>query len=236
MNTTLTLTADSFRYPTQEERRRIREIIPEISQFNPAYKSAIIDIIINGYADSAIRNEDIYWWCNCVNNRIGKIEETFIYVKTHQYRVDSNNITDSVITFTDRILLEYYIEIFYYYFFSFRDLLGQLLNIYFDLKIDEKGKFFNKEFMGKIKSDPIKTPLVDFLKMTHNSSNIRNSFVHRFTPTHRDLRSSVNIKKDNHIINFDMPQEVKVGEFVEDIENMIRYLSVLMEKLTKEII
>ena len=116
MKNTIILKSDSFRYPTKDERKEIGKLLPK-SRFIIQYKSATIEILQNSNLDNAIRDEDLYWWNECLNNRIGKLIETYIYVIVHFQRHQKNNLIDLKHSYTDRLLLDYYVEIFYYYFF-----------------------------------------------------------------------------------------------------------------------
>jgi hypothetical protein len=235
MGTTITLNSDTFKYPTREERKKIKKLIPKIDRLKVEYKSATIGILQDSSVETAIRSEDIYWWCNCLNNRLGRLTETFVYVQTHYLRGQEKKDEESQNLHTDKILLDYFIEIFYYYFFSARDVLGQLLNIFCDLKIEEHKIFLNERFVEKIRSKEIKNGLTDFLNNTKDSYNIRNSFNHRFTPTDKDFRAKMNIIKEGNKISFYSAQEVKVETFLGDIENLMKHFGCLMNKLTKEI-
>ena len=235
MENTITLSSDTFKYPTKEERKKVGEFIPKINRLKIEYKSATIEILQDSTFENAVRNEDIYWWNNCLDNRLGKLTETRVYVQTHFLRIQEGASHKSINSKTDRILLDYYIEIFYYYFFSTRDVMGQLLNIVCDLEIEEHKIFLNETFVEKIKSTKIKGALSDFLKNTKDSYNIRNSFNHRFTPTHQDFRAKRNIIKEDNKISFYSAKEVKVETFILDIENLMKHLSYLMDELREEI-
>jgi hypothetical protein len=193
MNTEIILKSDSFSYTTKDERKEIEKRIPKINRLDIKYTSAFIDFIENSDIEDAIRKEDSYWWNNCLNNRIGKLNETYIYTVTHYQRLEKSKLQEDNQKHTDRILFEYYVEIFYYYFFSTRDVFGQLLNIIFDLKIDEMKIHLNQSFIDKIDSENIQLKLVRFLENTKDSYNIRNTFNHRFTPIQIDNRAKKTI-------------------------------------------
>lgn len=235
MGTKVTLKSDSFKYPTKEERKRINSQMPKTRQFKVKFKSATIEIFKESSFETAIRGEDIFWWCNCLNNRLGKLNETYIYVQTHYQRKLENQTEESENIRTDKLLLDYYIEIFYYYFFSTRDVLGQLLNNFYDLKIEEHKIFLNEHFVSKIKSREIKNELTDFINNTKDSYNIRNSFNHRFTPTLKDFRAERNIKRENNEILFYSAKEIEIETFLNDIENLMKNLERLTNVLAKEI-
>ena len=114
-------------------------------------------------------------------------------------------------------------------------MLGQLINIFCNLKIEEHKIFLNERFVEKIKSEEIKNGLTNFLDNTKDSYNIRNSFNHRFTPTHQDFRAKMNIIKEDNKISFYLAQEIEIETFLDDIENLMKHLGWLMNKLVKEI-
>ena len=109
------------------------------------------------------------------------------------------------------------------------------MNIFCDLKIEEHKIFLNETFVEQIKSKEIKSVLTDFLNNTKDSYNIINSFNHRFTPTHQDLRAKRNIIRQDNKISFYSAQEIKLETFVKDMENLMKHLGCLMNVLIKEI-
>lgn len=235
MRNEIILKSGTFKYPTKEERNKIKKFIPEINRLKIDYKSATIEILRASTFEKAIRNEDIYWWNNCLDNRLGKLTETYIYIRTHFLRLQSSDIQKLKNKHTEKILLDYYIEIFYYYYFSTRDILGQLLNLIYELKIEEHKIFLSEKNVEKIKNRKMKDALSDFLSNTKDSYNIRNSFNHRFTPTQQDFRAKKNIIKANNRISFYSAQEIQFETFVDDTENLMKYLGCLMNVLSKEI-
>lgn len=234
MGTKIIIESETFKYPTKDERIKINKLIPKIDRFDVEFKSALNGILKETSYETAIRQEDIYWWCNCLNNRLGSMTETFIYLQTHYLREQEKGNGEPPNESADKLLLNYYIEIFYYYFFSARDVLGQLLNISSDLKI-EKRIILNDVFVEKIKSKEIKNALTDFLKNTNDSYNIRNSFTHRFTPTHQDFRAKKSVIKEDNKISFHSVQEIRIETFIDDIENLMKHFGCLMNKIIKEI-
>jgi len=235
MSNTIILKSDTFKYPTKDERKEIGKLLPKMSRFIIQYKAATIQILQNSIIENAIRNEDIYWWNNCLNNRLGKVIETYVYVIAHFQRHKKNSLVNLENSYTDKLLLDYYVEIFYYYFFSARDVLGQVINLVCNLGFEEHRIFLNEQFIKKIQSDKIKQVLSNFSKETQDSYNIRNSFNHRFTPTNIDLRAKKNIIQECNKISFYSAQEVKIETFIKDIENLMKQFSQLMNELDEEI-
>lgn len=181
--------------------------------------------------DQVIRKEDIYWWNNCLNNRIGKLSETFVYVETHFERLQKNTLPQK----TEEFLFEYYSEIFFYYFFSTRDILAQLLNLLFNLGFESNKIYFNDKFINRILDKDIQEDLRIFLRNTSESYNIRNAFNHRFTPNQKDNRASTNIIKKDNIINVYTPEEPDKSEIFNEIKHLQKSLADLMSYLSIKI-
>ena len=168
MKTTRILKADTFSYPTKEERAEINKEIPKIIRLEFDYKSAFMNYFETNDIHTAINEEDIYWWNLCLNNRFGKLNETFLYVITHYKRYNEFEIQENDNKFTEALLFDYYLEIFYYFFYSSRDVLGQFLNVLFNIKLEENKIFLNEKFTKKIPNEKIRKILDNFLTETSN--------------------------------------------------------------------
>lgn len=57
----------------------------------------------------AIKNEDIYWWNNCLGNRLGKLRETYVFVNTYFNRHLQSLFDNLEGKHKDKILLDYFI-------------------------------------------------------------------------------------------------------------------------------
>src|SRR5215207_4974155 len=106
MKTEIILKSDSLSYPTKDERKEIEKRIPKINRLDFNCTSAFIDFLESSDIENAIRKEDIYWWNNCLNNRIGKLNETYIYTVTHHQRLERSTLQEGSQKHTDRILFE----------------------------------------------------------------------------------------------------------------------------------
>lgn len=235
MSKSIILKANTFQYPTKEERKIIRGIIPKIKRLRVDYKPVFVEILKNEPFESVVKNEDVYWWVNCVNNRLGKLTETYVNTKTHFLRLQENRAFESENHYTDEVLLDHYIEIFYYYYFSTRDVLAQLINVSEELENKENRIFLNAKFLDSISNKEIKNALTVFLNKTKDSYDIRNAFNHRFTPTHMDNRAKKNVIKENESINFFYPTKINDEVFIDDIDSLMKQLSDLMNILYLEI-
>lgn len=233
MKITKILLAESFSYPTKEERHLYKKEIPKITRLNIDYKSAFLNYIENRSINNAITEEDIYWWNLCLNNRYGKLTETYLYFLTHYNRLKKFELEKDDNTHTEDFLYDYYTEIFYYYFYSVRDIFGQLLNVLYKLDFEDDRIFLNKSFINKIPDDNIKYIFEEFLNSTSESyKKFRNAFNHRFTPNQLDNRakSTISISDDEREIDFGIEKKISKEEFYEDCKKLMNRLSIFTTK------
>lgn len=236
MKKKIILNSGSFSYPTTEERKLYSDEIPKITRLNFEYKSAFLNLVENSEVYNAINEEDIYWWNVCLNNRFGKLNETFLYLLTHYDRFKRFDLDANENKFAEDFLYEYYVEIFYYYFFSVRDVLGQLINVLYQLGEKEDRIYLNKSFTKRIPDEKVKLFFQDFIDSTSGSyKHFRNAFNHRFTPTQKDFRAvkTISISVDKKIISVGSEEQISKDDFYDDSKRLMNHLSNLMENFEK---
>lgn len=185
------LKQEYFKYPTKKEISKLNKEIPIIDSFNFKHSSLVqLMIEYNLTNQELYRIDNLSNWDVCLKNRFAKLRQTFEYLLVHFSRgISKDYKSDSPIIITNTILFEYYIEIFYYFYFSSLDIIAQIINLYFNLDINE-----NKVDFGKIAyhNTPIKSTLEEISNDNAITDAIdnRNAFTHRYTPTMNDIRSS----------------------------------------------
>ncbi|MBX2944064.1 MAG: hypothetical protein KF860_17165 [Cyclobacteriaceae bacterium] len=229
-NKKIYLEASSYQYPSRDERIKHSKRIPKIQRLEPEYLPAFIGILKNEDSEDAIRREDIHWWNNCLENRLGKLNNAYIFSLTHYER-----IKEDPERLTDEILLDFHLEVFYYFYFSTRDVFCQLLNVVYNLKISEEKLLVKEAFADRIPNDNIRNNLKTFLNVTYNQYGIRNSFNHRFTPTLPDQRAATSIRRsaDHYVVN--PPQEVSKDELINNIDVLFAHLAALLNDSINEL-
>jgi hypothetical protein len=228
---TIQIKSEDYKYPTAKERVDAYNQLPFFEYFEYDYGNFLDD---NSFADRK-RIKDLFWWNECLKNRFGKLRETYALFVTNFNR----GIQDKISTCTsdnilNNILFDYYAEISYYYFFSTRDIIAQLVRVYFNLEITEDKLFLNENFLSKIENSQVKGILIRFIKNTKNSSDYRNGFAHRFTPSMNDCRPTLYRDDDGvEILGFGESEGVAPDILVNDINNSMSELSMLMKELKK---
>ncbi len=231
----MTIKPEDYRYPTRDEINNIYDNFPKIDLFNFKPTNIMKSLWEDSQSMEDVHKLDnLYYWDQCLINRIAKIRETYIFAMANYNRGFSDEYstckTEDII---NHILFDYYSEVFFYFFSSTVDIITQIVNVYFVIGFDEDKVFFRK-VINKLKDKTVKDALNDFDMETSNISTIRNSFAHRFTPNLPDLRSE--LSSDKKILGFCSSKVLQSKEMVASIDNSLNRLSALMINLKKIIV
>lgn len=187
-NEIIILSSD-YQYPTKEERLLASLAYPTIENFGFEYKNEFQLFFDDQKKNNEVKREvDLYHWDTCFLNKLGKLRDTFTFLFTCYQRVITSGFTGKDII--NKYLFDYYTEIFYYYFFSTRDLIAQIINVYCDLKLTESDVFI-RNISSKIKNTVFGDILDTFLKATSDASEFRNNFTHKFPLNYPDYRGTI---------------------------------------------
>lgn len=221
----VTLKLEDYRYPSDIEQSEILKKCPKLEIFNFKHTHPLV-LVVNERMpmNDASRLGNLYWWDSCLQFRLLNVRDTYVYTLTNYNRGfidDYGKCTE--IQLINHFLFNYYAEIFYYFFFSTRDIIAQTLNSYYELRIDEKKLHFNNVFINKISDKSVKEVITKFEKSIRKAYDYRNGFTHRFTPNLPDHRSV--IKRDNKELSFLGGSFVESNKIVENINESLNSLS-----------
>jgi hypothetical protein len=225
------LKSKDFKYPNKEEFIKFHNRCPKLEIFGFKHNHPLA-LIVNDKMpmNEASRISNLYWWDNCLINRFEKVCHTYVFLSTHYSRGFSDDWRENTHKQAiNHIMFEYYAEVFYYYFFSSRDIIAQILCIYFSVRLKENKILFNQPFFNSIKDQRVKSTLLKFEEGTKDSKEFRNSFTHRFTPNIPDNRSV--ISQDNKALNFGGGNFIQSEKIVNNINESLNSLSKLMTQL-----
>lgn len=135
----ITLKTDDFKYPSLEERSIAREKFPNFSNSGFEYKNEIISILVENKTLSEANNaNNLYWWDNCLQKKLAKLNNAYINIITNYYRGIPKNTTEfEKENYLNKIQFDFYLETLYYFLFSVRDIILQILNIYYNIGLEE---------------------------------------------------------------------------------------------------
>lgn len=128
-------------------------------------------------------------------------------------------------------MFDYYAEIFYYYFFSTRDIIAQLINLYYRINIPEYELRYNKKIFDKINNVSVKDSAIIFHENAKSSSDIRNGFAHRFPLNKPNYRSEITEIDGKKILGKGGGDFIGSEKIKENMDFSLNSLSMLMEEL-----
>lgn len=185
----------NFKYPSKEEWNTIYKKFPKIGLFGFEYVDDLTSFFIEGKDFIEVRKrKELYEWDHILEKRARSLQMSFIFSITNFERgipLKNNNFENEQ-KIINLILFEYYCESAFYHIHSFRDLLLQIINSAFSLEIPENKISFRK-IKKKLNSDfsSILKPLEDLEIKLKQTSDIRNTIVHRFPALDPDHRPSI---------------------------------------------
>ena len=234
----MNIESGEFKYPSTVERLEAKKKIPYFNCFGFKYKSVFESVFVaNQSFDSASKSENLYNWDECLENRFGKLRETYIYTITNSNRGFLDDYSEcSLCQIVNHLMFDYYAEIFYYYFFSTRDIIAQILRLYHDVNIEEDNLYFNTKFIAKINDKRIQEILSKFLEETGDASNFRNGFAHRFTPIMPDGRTKTTVEDGKECLSISVGRSTSTVEIIKNIDNSLNSLENLMQSLKENMI
>jgi hypothetical protein len=234
MEKSIILRSEDFKFPSQPEREAANKDYPFFKNFDFAYIHGFKSILVDRLpAEEASRKENLYWWDLCLQNRFGFLYETYLNLITNYNRgfpEDFNKCSDN--QHINKILFDYFSEIFYYYFISIRDIIGQILNLYFKLGRTENNSFTQEKFLTEM-SIHDGGLFNSFIESTKSAKEIRNSFTHRFTPNQPDYRSSFDKEKNKDIFKMGSGKYISSEKIVENIKDSLQKLNATLTGLKK---
>lgn len=138
---------------------------------------------------------------------------------------------------TAKYLFDYFVEGFYYHYFSSIDLLYKVLNKFFCLEVDENSFHFNKDVLKGIKKIDISLhdEIKKFISSTKDNRRIRNNFTHNYAPNEVDLRSKEIIKDGKKSIIMMDPTYTTSKELLIEIQDLIKLYLPLIKQIQKRI-
>lgn len=225
-----------YKYPTLKEKESCRNSIPTFCDFNVPYVDEM-NLVLSGKASmvEGARKNHLYHWNLHLRNRLGRLRETFWYlIIIYERGFDDvyKNCNDEEIV--NKVQFSYYSEIFYYLFFSTRDVVGQFLNCLHDLKINEENLKFSNESFSKIKSESLKKSIRDFLNKTREANGYRNSFTHRFPIDVPDRRSTIEHHEDKSVMSRRTGSFKASADIMKNMTEISKALSTFLETIKNQ--
>jgi hypothetical protein len=235
MDEYITIHSKDLKYPSAKEFNKAYKNCPKLKIFNFKHNHPLV-LIVNERMpmNDASRLSNLYWWDNCLLFRLQNVRDTYVYTLTNYNRGFLDDYAKCThIQLINHLLFNYSAEIFYYYYFSTRDIIAQILNFYYSLGIKEDKLHFNRALISKIKDQSVKNILLKFEDATKSANDYRNGFTHRYTPNLPDHRSVV--VRDNKELSFGGGSFIESDKILENINGSLNALSNLILELREYI-
>lgn len=234
------LRTKDFNYPSISEKRFIGKSIPTIRNFG--YTKPIesdISLLIKGAPIKQIhRNSQLYYWDNCLLNRLGKLRFAFINLAVSYKR----GIPDRLTNLNERqaansYLFNYHLEAYLFLYFSSVETINQILNIEYELKLKENA-VSTRKVLNKIKdlNPTISEILEAFYIETKPLRDIRNDFTHKFSVNYPDHRSSVEATEKSQSFGSGTGKFIKPSQFISSCKDSLKLLNNVLIQLRSEIL
>ena len=221
-----TLRLKNYKYPSLEE--SIKNDVNVYERFDFEYTSILESTIYKELSiEKGYNLENLYHWNIVFSNKLGKLTQTHLFLKTHFKRgFNEDYLKCNEVELADRALFDYYIEIFYYYYFSAIEILAKIIALYFEIEFkNEESSSFNKNLIEKINQPEIKQRLSEFNKSIFETKEIRNKFTHRFPVNEKDFRLE---KTETDSISKGFGKIIKTEEIYNNIESLSKLLQLLI--------
>lgn len=246
------LYAKAFVYPSHEEYKEIIDSFPVIKELAFRGRIKVKDNLYDNKIDTLIANDDILAWINRLNDKFSKLRFSYVLAKyyklkgipdarwiehledgTKKYFPDFKNKGD----YYNNFLFNHSCESFYYHYVSGLDILMHLINIYYNLGVEEKSHRFN-EHVGKkleLKNSKLFNILKDFRTTNGEIYKDRNDLAHNFAFYVIDNRSQKVRQNESDAIHLGLDKYTTSDEVMNNIEQNINSLSLLFKAVEKEL-
>lgn len=230
--TKVILRADDYKYPTLGERLEAHANYPTLTNFG-FEKNNLIGAVLKGEISmqKAKKKGDLYYWDNCLLYKFGKLHTAYINLYTHYHRwVIGKKQETPQGNYINKHQFDFYTESFYYFLFSAREMILHILNVFFELQIDE-GQVSIAKIKKKITDSFVGNMLAKLTTEFSAASKIRNSFTHRFPPNRKDFRMTHSVENNEEKLIASNGIDLPVVEIMGSIDQSLIFLSNWMDEL-----
>lgn len=229
---TIIIKSEDFKYPSKTERTEAGVRFPSLKNFEFEYKNGIESILKNEKSYYETNKEvNLYWWDNCILNKLGKLNNAYVNTFANYNRdLIKNGDEPTKGKYIHRLQFDFYAETVYYFLFSARDIVFQILNIYYDLNIEEYN-VSAKSIKQKMTNSSIREQLINLEKDFDTASKIRNSFTQKFPKNQKDYKMNYSKVGNSERLSAGSGNELKPQEIMGNIDESLRIFASFMNEL-----
>ncbi len=222
-----------YKFPSLNERRELSNGIPKYAKFNFKPIKVISSSLKREHTLSEINHtNNLYNWYVVFSNKIFKLHETELFLRTHFQRgIKENILASNQRELVDNVLFKYFSEVFYYFFFSTIETLAQIINEYYVMQIPENEVKFSYSFIKRTEIRNISEQLLDFNNSVDTARQYRNCFTHKFPKNEKDYRTSISSENGRTVLSAGKGDNISNQDFLNNITECSEKLKILLDKL-----
>lgn len=237
---------DLINFPSKSDWTFIMNEFPIIRQLSIQADISVRQDSINNIGDFLTKPNDFLNWTTRLVNKLGKLRFSYVLLIYYSKNLSDKNwiqhnddgSTHFFPEFKEadhykKFMFDYFTENFYYHYFSSVDIISFLLNIYYNLNVNE-GMQFSKNVQSKIPDRELKDKIDEFLKNIKVARNNRNKLTHNFPFNEVDMRSqsepnNVHVGKHDYRPSSDTITEIH--EIIKKLEKILRAIETQMKNV-----
>lgn len=235
-NKTITLKATDFQYPSKEELRAISCSEPIFTLFSFPHIDASHGFFNDeeNFSPKEIKKRNhLYWWNHSLENKIGSLTHSYALALVNFNRGAPDDLKScNQENIVNRIQFDFYCETYFYFFASVRDVIAQIINVYYDIELDENKIHFKDTFISKISDISVKKRSNQFYLDTSDTINYRNKFTHRFLVTQPDYRISYSQEIGKEILSAGLGDFIKSSDLADQIKISLEQIAAFIADLS----
>jgi hypothetical protein len=230
-------------FPTKKQRRKISENSPHLNDLKLEIDYNNLNDIFKFFSLHEFKS-----WIRQFNNRIGEVKLSYIMsiyyynmgIPDNEWSIPPGKNNNSTRFFPNleqkhfciKYFFDYYSDIFYYKTFGVWDSILHLINIFYEINIQEYNKGFKKNIMKELKKHD--KELYNYLnelrkdEVYKKANKIRNDLTHNFPPN--DVGPGVK-RYENGYTAFAAGNYTTSKEFKENMDGIIKLLANTVTKL-----
>lgn len=233
-NNNTIIRATDYSYPSREELKEIYLNEPTVGSFNFEHKDEMQSLLEETELEKTYRYQHLFWWDNTLSKKIWNLSRTYAVALVNYNRGFPDNLKlmnhDQKINW---LQFNLYAETYFYLFYTVKDIIGQILNNYFDLGFAEDQVYFGK-IIKKVSDTKVHEALANFSKYIEDTKELRNSFTHRFPKTSIDYRPKLEVRNGESIYYAIRQEAIPSIEIANNIKQSYHALADLLDELRKE--
>jgi len=226
-----------YKFPSLIERKSWSDKIPKYVNFGFKPINILSSSLKGTHTLTEInRANNLHNWNIVLSNKLYKLHETELFLKTHFERgIKENILASNQRELVDHVMFNYFTEIYYYFFFSTIETLAQIINEYYHLKIPENKVAFNYTLIKNTEIQKISEHLLVFNNSVEVARQYRNSFTHKFPKNEKDYRTSLSNENGLTKLSAGRGDNISNQYFLKNVTQCSEKLKVLLDKLKLEL-